>query len=76
MNPIKFWKFTRVIRARPKYMKFKPGCGLYSENRSEFDGASALNLQILFSRRFLKNSKQNDIIPLDSDAIFMIKTGV
>ncbi len=54
-------------------MKFKPGCGLYSKNRSEFDGASALNLQIFLSRRFLKNSKQDDIIPLDADAILMIK---
>ena len=57
MNPIKFWKFTRVIRARPKYMKFKSGCGLYSENRSKFDGAFKLNLRIFLSRRFLKISK-------------------
>ena len=57
MNPIKFWKFTRVIRARPKYMKLNLSVDDTSENRSEFNGASALNLQILFSRRFLKISK-------------------
>ena len=57
MYPIKFWKFTRIMRARPKYAKFKPDCGLYSENRSEFNGASALNLQIFLNRHFLKISK-------------------
>ena len=57
MNPIKFWKFTRIIRARPKYMKLNLSVDDTSENRSEFDGAFKLNLRIFLSRRFLKISK-------------------
>jgi len=47
-----------------------------SKNPSEFFGVFTLNLRIFLSRRFLKNSKQDDIIPLDADAILMIKPGI
>ena len=47
----------RVIRARPKYMKLNLSVDDTSENRSEFNGTSALNLQIFLGRRFLKISK-------------------
>ena len=44
-----------------------------SKNPSKFDGVFTLNLQIFLGHIFLKNLKQDDIIPLDADAILMIK---